>query len=218
MSPWMVAIAVAAGMVAALASTAGAQHGRWRRHECHADAERHGCREHHGRHRSRGGVRLGMFGGADFPVSTTARGMDAGWTAGTVIDFTVPSFPLGLRLDGSYQHFTPSGAAAAGSFQLWGGDLDLILAIPGRLPLRPYLVAGPGLYGTKSSIAASTGVARAATITTSGARFALNGGVGLRSDLGEVGAFLEARYLYIYTPGTRTRLVPVIFGLTFGSR
>jgi hypothetical protein len=161
-------------------------------------------------------VRLGVFGGADFPVSTTARGMDAGWTAGMLIEFTVPRFPLGLRLDGVYQRARPSGATAAGTFQVWGGDLDLILTVPGRLPFKPYLIGGPGLYGTKSSIASSPGVARAVTIT-SHTRFALNGGLGVRTESGGVGAFIEARYLHIFTPGTRTHLVPVTFGLVFGS-
>lgn len=217
MSRCVVAVAIAAGLGAALAPSAAAQGGRWRRHECRGHAERHACRQHRGEKGSSGGLKLGVFGGATFPVSTTARGMDAGWTAGTVIDFTVPSFPLGLRVAGSYQRLKPSGATATGSFQLWGGDLDVILTVPGRLPFRPYLIGGPGLYGTKSSIASSPSIARAATIT-SHSRFALNGGVGLRAETGGVGAFLEARYLYVYTPRTRTRLVPVTFGLVIGGR
>lgn len=217
MSRCMVAVGIATGLGAALAPSVGAQDGHWRRRECRKHSDQRECREYHERHGSSGGLRLGAYGGATLPVSTTARGMDAGWTAGAVIDFTVPSFPLGLRLDGSYQRARPSGATATGSFQVWGGDLDVILTVPGRLPFRPYLIAGPGLYGTKSSIASSPSVARAATIT-SHARFALNGGVGVRSEGGGVGAFLEARYLYIYTPHTRTRLVPVLFGIVIGSR
>lgn len=221
---WVMSVGSAVAMLAIAAPSIAAQ-GVWRgdhRGEHRGEHGRHGGwrGDHDGRYgrRHRGGVSasLGAFGGADFTVGSTARGMDAGWTAGALLEVRPWRSPLGLRLDGLYQHFTPSGAAALGSFQIWGGDLNFLLTVPGRLPVRPYLTGGVGLYGTKSSIIATGAIAPAATITTSGARFALNGGVGVRAGFGGVGAFVEARYLHIFTPGARTKLVPVTFGLTIG--
>jgi hypothetical protein len=69
----------------------------------------------------------------------------------------------------------------------------------------------------KNEIAPTSTVITGATPAVSSSdNFAVNGGLGLQSNLGPIGAFLEARYLWIFTPGTNTRLIPISFGLSFG--
>jgi hypothetical protein len=155
--------------------------------------------------------------GAVAPVAKTSNGVDPGWMAGAFIDVTSPRFPVGLRVNGSYQQLPPKTAASSGSFKLWGGDLDLLLQVPGRLPLRPYIMLGAGGYHVRNEIASTATVVTGTVPPVSRSdNFAVNGGLGLRSNLGPIGAFLEARYLWIFTPGTNTRLVPISFGLAFG--
>jgi hypothetical protein len=164
-------------------------------------------------HRSRGSLRIGAFGGTSFPLGSTTNGIDAGWTAGALLDYSAPSLPVGLRLDGSYQHLVPSSATANGAVKLWGGDLDVLLTVPRRLMVRPYLALGAGVYNVNNTITSATGVAPG-----SSTNFALNGGAGLRYDLLGFGAFLETRYTQVFTKGHDIRLMPVRFGITIGGR
>jgi hypothetical protein len=76
---------------------------------------------------------------------------------------------------------------------------------------------GAGGYHVKNEIAPTSTVITGATPAVSSSdNFAVNGGLGLQSNLGPIGAFLEARYLWIFTPGTNTRIIPISFGLSFG--
>jgi hypothetical protein len=175
----------------------------------------HGRREHR-RHRG-SAARLGVNVGAVAPVAKTGNALDPGWMAGALLDIRTPRLPVGLRIDGSYMQLPPNTPAGSGSFKLWGGDLDVLLQIPGHLPLRPYAMLGAGGYHVKNEIAPTSTVITGATPAVSSSdNFAVNGGLGLQSNLGPIGAFLEARYLWIFTPGTNTRLIPISFGLSFG--
>lgn len=182
-----------------LTSTAAAQ-GPWR---------------DHGRHRRYAAgpsIKLGALGGATFPLGATKNGIDPGWGAGVLLDVTGPRVPVGFRLAGTYQRLIPSSATANGGVNLWGGDANLLFTIPGRIPLKPYLTAGVGLYRVRNNITESTGIRSGANTS-----FAWNGGAGLRSDVGRVGVFLEARYLQIFTDGHDIRTMPVTFGLMVGT-
>jgi hypothetical protein len=171
-------------------------------------------RDHARRHRT--AVQLGATVGAVAPVAKTSNGLDPGWTAGVLLDIRTPRLPVGLRVNGSYMQLPPNTPAGSGSFKLWGGDLDLLLQVPGRLPLRPYVMLGAGGYHVKNEIAPTSTVVTGTTPAVSGSdNFAVNGGLGLRSNLGPIGAFLEARYLWIFTSGTNTRIIPINFGLSF---
>jgi hypothetical protein len=162
-------------------------------------------------------VKLGAIAGAVAPVAKTANGRDPGWMAGAVLDVASPRFPLGLRAYGTYQELKPNNAGQSGSVKIWGGDLDVLVQVPGRLPLRPYILLGAGGHHVRDEIASTaTVVTGAAPAVSASDNFAVNGGLGLRSGLGPVNAFLEARYLWIFTPGTNTRIIPISFGLSFG--
>ncbi len=156
-------------------------------------------------------VKLGAFGGAAFPVGRTKDGTDPGWAAGALIDVTSPRLPIGFRLDGVYHRIVPSDATATGAINIWGGDFNLLFTIPGRVPLKPYLTAGAGLYRVRNNITTSTTVAPG-----SHTDFGLNGGAGLRAEGRGFGAFLETRYLQIFTDGHDLRVMPVIFGIIVG--
>lgn len=178
-----------------------------------ADAQtRCGKHRYERRHPSELSVKIGAIGGASFPLGRAKNGVDPGWTAGALIDITHPRLPVGIRLDGSYQRLVPAGATENGSVNIWGGDLNFLLTIPGRIPLKPYLTAGAGFYRVKNNITGTTNIPAGPNTD-----FAWNGGAGLRSDLGGFGVFLETHYLQILTAGHDLRLMPVTFGVMLGS-
>jgi opacity protein-like surface antigen len=210
----IVVLAALIGALGAFGSTASAQVAvivtRPGQQQPNRDQRRH--RRHHG-----SAVRLGVNVGAVAPVAKTSNALDPGWMAGALLDIRSPRLPVGLRIDGSYMQLPPNTPAGSGSFKLWGGDLNVLLQIPGHLPLRPYAMLGAGGYHVKNEIAPTSTVITGATPAVSSSdNFAVNGGLGLQSNLGPIGAFLEARYLWIFTHGTNTRLIPISFGLSFG--
>ncbi len=199
----ILSLVAAACALAVFASAASAQTS-WRRQRYHRSHRPPAHRE---------SLKFGAFGGAAIPLRPTNNGIDPGWTAGALLDYTRTDSPLGLRLEGSYQRLVPSGVATNGALKLWGGDLDLMLTPPRRrMIVKPYIVGGIGVYNVKNDIAASTPVAHGSTTN-----LAANGGLGLRYDFFGFGAFLEARYIQIFTSGRSTQLLPVRFGIMFGS-
>lgn len=212
--PRILALAALIGALGAFGSSASAQVEVivTRRPQGEQQPGRREHRRHHG-----SPVRLGVNVGAVAPVAKTSNGLDPGWMAGALLDIRTPRLPVGLRVNGSYMQLPPNTAAGSGSFKLWGGDLDVLLQIPGRLPLRPYAMLGAGGYHVKNEIApTATVITGTAPAVRSSDNFAVNGGLGLHSNLGPLGAFLEARYLWIFTHGTNTRIIPISFGLSFG--
>lgn len=157
-------------------------------------------------------VKIGATGGASFPLGRSQNGVDPGWTAGALIDITHPELPVGIRLDGGYQKLVPSEATDDGSVNIWGGDLNFLLTITGRIPIKPYVTAGVGLYRVKNNITGATTIPAGPNTD-----FGWNGGAGLRSDLGGIGVFLETHYLQILTAGHDLRVMPVTFGFMLGS-
>jgi opacity protein-like surface antigen len=98
---------------------------------------------------------------------------------------------------------------ASGKSKLAGANADLAWDIGrGRGPLNFYLLGGVGAYNVKTDIAGSA--------STSATRFAWNGGAGTSYGLGRSRLFVEGRYVSISTSGSKTNLVPVTAGISFG--
>jgi hypothetical protein len=125
----------------------------------------------------------------------------------------VGDLPLGLRLDGLFNQFprrdvlTPQSGAGAYSFRVMGALANLIYAFPGTTA-KPYIVAGAGLYSTKSNFAGSKAESD----------WGFNAGVGATFGLGPFATFIESRYHSISRSADKggvIQFVPVTFGLLF---
>jgi opacity protein-like surface antigen len=103
--------------------------------------------------------RFHFDGGGTITQRTSATELDNGWNVGAGLTWYPSSqLPLGLRLDGSYNHFsarTPLLSQAAafyqtpvdnGTVRMWGGDVDLEIDFRLGARVRGYLVAGGGWY------------------------------------------------------------------------
>lgn len=161
---------------------------------------------------STGGVGIGIMGGADFPTGDFANAVKTGFNIGGLVDFTVPMIPIGLRADVTYNQASFKNGVPAKS-KIFGGDLNAMFKVPMDVGFSPYLTGGVGFYNLRVT---SDDATLGQTLDTgSQNKFALNGGGGVQFNLGGLAAFVEARYLYIFTDNSRTAMIPVSVGLMF---
>lgn len=153
--------------------------------------------------------------------------------------FPTPALPLGLRLDGSYNWFTPGKQLLQlngvgyndGERDVFGGDLDLQLDFS-RLSSRHkvYLLAGVGEYRVRTSLQKLSNPpivcgtrfcgqfpsVLATESDTSGWDVSWNVGVGFAMALDvRTTIFAEARYEHILSRGIDTPFIPIRVGLRF---
>ncbi len=157
---------------------------------------------------------VGVGGGAAIPVGRLNDTQKSGYNGTVMLAIGVAELPLGLRLDGIFNQFSrrnvqsaQAGGAGAYSFRATGLLGNLIYAFPGTTA-KPYLIAGTGLYSTKTIAAGAK----------SENHWGFNGGVGATFGLGPFATFIESRYhLVSRTPaqGGVIHFVPVTIGLLF---
>lgn len=127
---------------------------------------------------------------------------------------------FGLRVDGAYNRFCTAACDEA------GGDLDIRLRflnlnlsgtaeLPGGAgrDLRPYLLAGVGLYNYRLE-----GDDVPAGFDESETDVGLNGGLGVTYALGRVGLFAESRFHHVFTSEEDIQYIPIIVGARFTLR
>ena len=179
-------------------------------------------------------------GGYDF-VTGSANDYIRGGADATVGVSWFPSraLPVGLRLDGSYEWFTPGRQLLGlggvnytqGERKVYGGDLDLQLDIAGASSRqKAYLLGGFGEYRMATSlqqlsaaplVCGNNFCGRYPTVLatendTSAWAASWNAGVGWAMALdAHTSLFIEARYRRIFTRGSNTQFVPVRIGLRF---
>jgi hypothetical protein len=161
-------------------------------------------------------VTLGVGGGATFPVSDLNNFDKTGFNVLATLGFRIPSFPLGLRVDGMFNQL-PSRMSGSSNSQIWTVNANLVanlVNVPHAVAV-PYLIAGVGYYNTRYRVTTSGG-----TIETTGNihnnDVGINGGVGLRIGLGSASLFAEGRYHYIFVSGTHLQMIPLTVGIHFG--
>lgn len=148
------------------------------------------------------------------------------------------AFPLALRLDGTYNWFTPGRRLLGlngvgynrGERDVYGADLDVQFGLAATAIQRVYVLGGPGRYrvGTRlQKLSAAppvctkrfcgtfpTLLAAESDITSWDPSW--NVGVGWEMALdAHTALFLEARYQRIFTRGSTTQFVPIRVGLSF---
>ena len=126
----------------------------------------------------------------------------------------------GLRLDGAYNRFCTAACDEAGGdldvrFRFLNANLSGLAELPfgGESNLRPYVLAGVGLYNYKLE-----GDDVPAGLDESETDFGLNGGLGLTYSLGQVGLFAEGRFHNVFTSEEDIQYIPVLVGARFTFR
>jgi hypothetical protein len=156
---------------------------------------------------------LGIAAGTAVPAGGFADTKATGYNATVSLAIGSGDIPIGLRVDGIYNHFsrkadaTSQQTAATTGANIVGGLVDLIYAFPGTTA-KAYVIAGVGYYHTKiqgSGAAADNNIG-------------FNGGVGVTFGAGPVAMFFETRYHSISrnaAQGGVVQFVPVTIGLLF---
>jgi opacity protein-like surface antigen len=157
---------------------------------------------------------FGVGGGLISPLSDYKNVDKSGWQVGANVEFAIPLWPVGVRVDGMYgqtSHKDISGSPVAGKTRLIGGLANLVWNVPVRAPMvKPYVLAGGGFYNVK--ITAPSAVP---PVDTSESKFAYAWGGGVKVGVGPARFFLEGRYVNVQSSGGSTT---VTVGLTFGAK
>ncbi len=164
-------------------------------------------------------VSLGIGGGVSLPGGTARETFRNGFNGDASVRFDFAHVPVQLRTEFLYEEFDLRGAGSTPSdtSQGTGTVLSGILGAEVYLhrgPVRPYLVAGGGLYRIKLD-PVDAGIA-----SPSSTRLGVNGGAGLVATFGGFSFYAEGRFDYLFQHGGGTdrrivQLVPITAGVLF---
>jgi opacity protein-like surface antigen len=170
-------------------------------------------------------VQFGVLGGVTFPVSDYKSVFKTGWNAGAFVNFGVANWPVGIRIDGQWNQFgvkDQAGVSFSGvHFRDIHGTADAVINVGSGQAAKFYLLAGVGVYnlnttGSNSDVDFSN--------SSSQTKFGLNGGAGLKFNVGSLSPFVEARYHYVFLNGNdltnnssnpKLQMIPISVGLSF---
>ncbi|HXC25612.1 MAG TPA: outer membrane beta-barrel protein [Gemmatimonadaceae bacterium] len=150
-------------------------------------------------------IAFGLAAGGAVPISNLGDVTNTGYNVTGILGIKPPLFPIGFRVDASYNAFGyKSPAVASGHAQISSVTGNVVLDMP-LLLVHPYLIGGLGYYNVGASSAKSS----------NDAGFDLGGGVSLNIPLTGISVFAEARYNHVDTSGASTQFTPVIVGVMF---
>jgi len=148
-------------------------------------------------------ARFGIAAGATAPVSSYGNDKNVGYHIGLLVDVRLPPTPFGVRFDGAFHEMRYSGNSTKA--QVFMATANGMLKLPTGTVLLPYLIGGVGVYNSRRTLLFNT-----RSSTDPGANF----GGGLRFELSDVTAFVEARY-HTVTGDAAVRMVPITVGVLF---
>src|SRR5437763_12615091 len=129
-------------------------------------------------------VTLNLGGGVSFPVARFHDVANTGWHALASIGVSTLMQPLGLRLDGDYNHFSAKSGGPTPA--ITSGTLNFTYRLPmTNSPLSPFVIVGLGGYHLACS---STPTCESTT------RFGWNAGLGTKFAALGLKGFLESRF------------------------
>jgi outer membrane protein with beta-barrel domain len=150
-------------------------------------------------------VAFGIAGGATMPMGDNSDVVKMGYHAQGIVTFSLPAMPVAIRADVSYDRHSWKNDVE-GNFNTIAATVNGQYTLPG-VAIRPYLLAGVGMYRAGGELA---GAELEATTD-----LGLNGGAGVRFNLGGLSSFAEARLHNVFSEGEATRWVPITFGIMF---
>jgi Outer membrane protein beta-barrel domain len=127
---------------------------------------------------------------------------------------------VGVRVDADFTQFCTTFCDATGGnldvkHQVLNANLSGILEFPMGTTgnIRPYLLAGAGVYSHKlhgNDVAVGAG--------DSQTDFGVSGGLGLNFDVGRFGLFAESRFHNVFANGSDLQYIPMTVGVRVGGR
>jgi hypothetical protein len=162
-----------------------------------------------------GQLTLSLGGGGTWPLSNLSNAYTTGYNVLASLGIGLPTWPVGIRVDGMFNQMKSQPGVDAGTLQMWTLNADLVYNIvPMKVSvITPYLVAGAGYYNDAYHIGAS-GTSIGAGGNTHDNNFGLNGGVGLRLGGPALSIFVESRFHYIFLSSGHLEFIPLTAGIT----
>ena len=173
-------------------------------------------------------ISVGLGGGVSVPVSDYKKSFDNGFNGQGFIRFNLPGLPIAPRIDFSLQRLdmkdietgVPGVGTVDGYNQILGGLANLTYGLSAG-PIRPYILAGVGVYNLKFQQESED--AAGAEQSFSETKFGVNGGAGITFRLGRIAAYLEGRVDNVWTSDNQDidenlksiRVIPITFGIVF---
>lgn len=165
-------------------------------------------------------IQFGILGGVSIPTSGFKDIVNTGWHAGALVNFGFANSPVGLRIDGQWHQFGVKGLSGVHLRDLHG-TADAVFNVGSSPDVKFYLLAGAGVYNFKT-----TGTFDGTDFSSAGSstKFGLNGGAGVKFNVGSLSPFVEARYHYVFLNGSdiqnnssnpKFQMIPISVGLTF---
>ena len=161
-------------------------------------------------------VTVGVGGGMSVPVSDAGDAFNNGFNVQGFARLNVPKLPVMPRFDLNFSRLAidESQVGIPGTQQILSGLANLQISVLPLGPVRPYVVAGLGVYNLKTETEGVT------PTSVSKTHFGINGGAGVALHLGMINGFIEGRVDNVYTEegaidANQVQFIPVTFGLTF---
>jgi hypothetical protein len=140
-------------------------------------------------------LQVGSFG--------DGRTLGTGWHVGAGARLDMRTRPFGFQFDAGVASSPYADAGREGHVQSWDAGLSGVWRPVGVThPVRPYLMAGLGVYYVEEP--------ERNLITP-----ALSAGAGVEGGTRAIRAFVEARYHYVFTWGGDLQYVPISVGVRY---
>ncbi len=162
------------------------------------------------------GVRYGVGAGLLLPVSDYHSLDKAGWIAGADVTYWLASGAIAIRGEGSYSRTGQRQGSCCltdHTTAIAGGMVDVVYAFGKTADrIRPYLLAGVGLYNWRLSAPGFT--------PSSETKVGFGGGAGAayRVGSGNTRIFLESKVTSLTVNGVSLVSIPIRVGLRFGAK
>ena len=170
-------------------------------------------------HSSSSSITWSAGAGMSVPTGDMSNGAANGFHVQGTSAYHRLGWPIDLRAEAAYYHFgnkdfTVAGARAGQTIAYTGkssslaGIVDASYSLEQVGAMRPYLLAGPGVYNTRSEL---TRAGTTTPTTSSETKVGLNAGVGANFSLVGRRAYLEARYHKV----DQAAWIPITLGIRF---
>jgi len=160
-------------------------------------------------------VRYGVGAGLLLPAGDYHSQDKMGWIVGADVTYWLASASIAIRAEGSYSRTTQKQGACCLSdhaIAMVGGLVDVVYALGKAVdPIRPYLVAGVGLYNWRLSAPGFS------TSSVTQAGFGGGAGVAYRVGTGSTRVFLEGKVTTVTVNGVSYVSIPIRVGVRFGA-
>lgn len=165
------------------------------------------------------GAEFSLGGGIGFPLSNFDDIANIGWNGLVGVSVVPTGWPVGIQVDGQFQQYKLDENAVGFSglkdrFLIGTGNLVYKFKTSEESSIRPYIIAGGGVYNVKTT--GSDNVGTVVGTSNSTTKFGLNAGAGFDFKAGSAGLFIEGRFHDVFTPGPNLKFIPVTIGVRLG--